>query len=213
MAAEQVGAAAGKRFGGSRVFEPADAAAAFGEHFGLGHAEQAGQRIVDAAGRGVKVCVHTDGRDPVLQQQRRYITGLDPLEGVEDDRVVGHNQFAAVLRGFGHDGRGDIQRRRDAADRAAGVNQQADVIPVAGKLDRGVLLQNLQHALNRYGHSKSSICCSSASTASASGPAGRPRRYFCSLKRCSVRYSPAPCWPATSPHRQARPSGSVASPV
>ena len=43
MAAEQVGAAAGKRFGGSRVFEPADAAAALGEHFGLGHAEQAGQ--------------------------------------------------------------------------------------------------------------------------------------------------------------------------
>ena len=187
--------------GGGSLVHRADAAAAVRKGPGIPHAQDGRQRVIDAALGRVQVGVHADGRDALLHQQRGHIPRRQRLDGVENDRVVGDNQLAAQRGGLPHHLGGDVQRSQNTGDRAAGIHQQPHVVPVLGQLRRRKAAQLVQHLLYGYSHPFSSILlkpgsrrqpmarrrASSPSTASASGPGARPRRYFSTLGRCWAR--------------------------
>ena len=104
---------------------------------------------------------------------------------MEDHRVMGDDQLAAAAGGFLHHRGGDVQRGGDAGHRAAGIHQQPHIVPAAGQFHRRQPPEFLR-AISEYGHGHlpASISLSRASTPAASGPSGRPLRYFFSLPIC-----------------------------
>ena len=167
-------------------FHRADTAAILGEIAAALplHTQKIRQRIIDAAGGCIQIGVHADGRDVVFDEQRRHIPCADMLERVKDHRVVADDQLAVVLHCLLHHRRRDVQCGQHVADRHTDIHQQAHIVPAASQLRRGQRLQQPENLLHRYRHDNSSICLMSTSTASASCPAGRPRRYFFSLAFC-----------------------------
>ena len=60
--------------------------------------------------------------------------GGDPLEGVEDDRVMGNNQLGAELSGLFDNGGGAVQREQSASDFPVPVaDQDAGVVKIHGE--------------------------------------------------------------------------------
>ena len=125
-----------------------------------------------------------------MQQQRGHIPGGKALERVENDRMMGHDELAAVQRGLLHHGGGDVQRGGDGGDGTARVHQQAHVVPVAGQFGGGKLLQNFQHLLGCVSHgqflSSFNVRMSASSRAACAGSV-TPRRYFSSLTHWAAR--------------------------
>ena len=62
---------------------------------------------------------------------------VDPLEGVEDDRVMGNNQLGAELSGLFDNGGGAVQREQSASDFPVPVaDQDAGVVKIHGEPER-----------------------------------------------------------------------------
>ena len=148
---QRVGAELCQRFHGGGHRGP-DAAAALGKALTLfgGNAEDITEGIVDTARRGIQVRVHTDGRDAIFHQQRRYIVGVQAFDGVEDDRVMADDELAVVFHSLPHDGGGNVQRGQHAVHRRACIDEQADVIPIQRQRGRRDRLQQAQNLLYRY---------------------------------------------------------------
>ena len=52
---------------------------------------------------------------------------VDPLEGVEDDRVMADNKLAVDFDSLPHDGGGDVQRGQHTVHGLTRIDEQADV--------------------------------------------------------------------------------------
>ena len=62
---------------------------------------------------------------------------VDPLEGVEDDRVMGDDQLCAELFGLLDDGGGAVQREKGAGNLPVPVaDQDAGVVKIHGEPER-----------------------------------------------------------------------------
>ena len=117
-------------------FHLAHPAAAAGERLPVFHFKDACQHFIDTALGGIQVGVHTDGGDPFLHQLERQVGRAQFFQRVEDDRVVGDDELAAVLFGLRQRFGRDIQCHQHPGDFPAAVHQQAGVIPAFGQLQR-----------------------------------------------------------------------------
>ena len=103
----------------------------------LGESERLRQGVRGAAGSDIEARVHDADRDAGASQPQRTAPGIrsrdEPAQGLEEQRVVGYEQFDRVGLEPRHDRLGRLVADRCATDRSRGVAELAsDGIPGRG---------------------------------------------------------------------------------
>ena len=94
--------------------------------------------------------MHTNRRDAVFHQLESHVLPTQLFEGREDDRVVGHDEPAALPGGLFHHLGGDVQCCQHPVHLPAAVHQQAGIIPVFRQLQRRDGLHCFVYLINCY---------------------------------------------------------------
>ena len=163
--------------------DAAHTTAAFGERFHLPHPKDTGQHLIDAALGGIEIRMHTNRRDAAFHQLEGHVLPTQLFEGREDDRVMGHDEPAALPGGLFHHLGGDVQRHQHTGHLAAAVYQQARIVPAFGQSQRRDALHLFVYLLYRR-HALLSPFISSSISFASSVPSGTPRRRRGSLAFC-----------------------------
>ena len=164
-----------------------------------------GQAAVDPLHHCVQIGVGADGGHvPLRQGQQHPACGAlvgEGLHRVEDNRVVGHDQLAALLRRLLNHGQGDVQGHQQALDLGLPpAHQKTGVVKIHLKVKGGQLVQKAIdlvyrcHASHSFFISLSSVCScfSSSRRAAASGFWARARPVKARSVLSSHRSSQAP---------------------